>query len=134
MRSILGAILLCGFFLLGTFSCATVPKESLVPGEVRLLSIDLPGAGIKANISFPVNIFLEAVGEPEIQRACFYGSWNGPYCFNITYAAYGAKKAFQVHLPGVNTGSHRVECYIEYIQGGEIRRTNVIATQVMVGT
>ncbi len=63
-----------------------------------------------------------------------YGSWNGPYCFNITYAPYGAKKAFQVHLPGVNTGSHRVECYIEYIQGGEIRKTNVIAAQILVGT
>lgn len=63
-----------------------------------------------------------------------YGSWNGLHCFNITYAAYGAKKAFQVHLPGVNTGLHRVECYIEYIQGEEIRRTNVIATQVLVGT
>ena len=134
MRSILGAILLGGILLLGASSCATMPKESLARGEVRLLSIDVPGAGIKANISFPVNVFFEAVGEPEIQRACFYGSWNGPYCFNITYAAYGAKKSFQVHLPGVNTGSHRVECYIEYIRGGEIRRTNVIAAQILVGT
>jgi len=111
----------------------TVPKESLAPGGVRLLSINLPGTGIRANITFPVIVFFEAVGEPEIQRACFYGSWNGPYCFNITYAAYGAKKSFQVHLPGVNTGSHRVECCIEYIQGGEIRRTNVIAAQILVG-
>ena len=128
------AILLGGILLLEVSSCATVPKVSLASGGVRLLSINLPGAGIKANMSFPVNVLFEAVGEPEIQRACFYGLWNGPYCFNINYAAYGAKKAFQVHLPGVNTGSHRVECYIEYIQGGEIRRTNVIAAQILVGT
>ena len=93
MRSIFMAILLGGILLLGASSCATVPKESLAPGEVRLLSIDVLGAGIKANASFTVNIFLEAVGEPEIQRACFYGSWNGLHCFNINYAAYGAKKA-----------------------------------------
>jgi len=134
MRSIFMAILLGGILLLEVSSCATMPKESLARGEVRLLSIDVLGAGIKANIFFPVNVFFEAVGEPEIQRACFYGSWNGPYCFNINYADYGAKKAFQVHLPGANPGSHRMECYIEYIQGGEIRRTNVIATQALVGT
>ena len=128
------AILLGGILLLEVSSCATVPKVSLASGGVRLLSINLPGAGIKANMSFPVNVLFEAVGEPEIQRACFYGSWNGLHCFNINYAAYGAKKAFQVHLPGVNTGSHRVECCIEYIQGGEVRRTNVIAAQILVGT
>ena len=134
MRSILGAILLCGIFLLGTFSCATVPKEFLAPGEVRLLSINLPGAGIKANMSFPVNVLFEAVGEPEIQRACFYGLWRGPYCSRVSYTIVGGKKTIQVHLPGVNPGSHRVECCIEYIQGGEIRRTNVIAAQILVGS
>ena len=112
----------------------TVPKESLAPGGVRLLSINLPGAGIKANITFPVNVFFEAVGEPEIQRACFYGLWRGPYCSRVSYTIVGGKKTIQVHLPGVNPGSHRVECCIEYIQGGEIRRTNVIAAQILVGT
>lgn len=134
MRSIFVAILLGGFFLLGASSCATMPKESLAPGGVRLLSIDVPGAGIKANTSFPVNIFFEAVGEPEIQRVCFYGAWKGPNCFNIPYTTFGTKKTFQVHLPGINPGSHRVECYIEYIRGGETRKTNVIATQILVGT
>jgi hypothetical protein len=111
-----------------------MPKESLDPGKVRLLSIDVQGAGIKANTSFPVNIFFEAVDEPEIQRACFYALWKEPYCFNITYTTFGMKKTFQVHLPGVNPGSHRVECHIEYIQGGETRKTNVIAAQILVGT
>jgi hypothetical protein len=133
MRSILGAILLGGILLLGTFSCATVPKASLASGEVRLLSIESFGAGIKANTSFPVGVFFETGGEPEIQRACFYGLWREPYCSDVIYATFGTKKIFLVQLPGANPGSYRVECYIEYIQNGEIRKTNVIAAQFLIG-
>jgi len=61
MRSILITILLIGIVLLGASSCATVPKEPLASGEVRLLSIGVPGAVLSAETSFPVNIFFEAV-------------------------------------------------------------------------
>jgi hypothetical protein len=38
-----------------------------------------------------------------------------------------------VYLPGLNIGSHRVECYAEYIRDGETRKTNVIFTQITPG-
>jgi hypothetical protein len=137
MRSLLMTVLSSGIILSVALSCATVPKEPLASGEVRLLSIDVLGSGVEANASFAVNIFFEAAGKPEIKRACFYESGEGPYCFDVSdvsYVTLGTKRAFQLYLPGVNVGSHRVECYAEYIRDGETRKTNVVFTQILAGT
>jgi hypothetical protein len=133
MKSLLISVLMGVAVLLGIFSCATVPTEPLASGELRLLSMDVLGSGIKGNSSFAVNIFFEAAGKPEIKRACFYGSGEGPYCFDVTYATFGAKRALQVQLPGIKPGSYRAECYAEYIRDGETRKTNVVFTQILVG-
>jgi hypothetical protein len=133
MRSILLTVLLGGVVLLIASSCATVPREPLASGEVRLLSIDVLGSGIEANASFAVNIFFEAAGKPEIKRACFYESGEEPSCFDVSYLTLGTKRAFQVYLPGVSVGSHRVECYAEYIRDGETRKTNVVFIQILAG-
>jgi hypothetical protein len=129
-------ILLSGIVLLGASSCATVSKAPLVSGEVRLLSIDVLGAGVEANSSFAVNVFFEAAGNPKIKRACFYESGEEPSCFDvsdISYVTLGTKTAFQVYLPGIGAGSHWVECYAEYIRDGETRKTNVVFTQIIAG-
>ncbi len=136
MRSIL-IILLSGIVLLGASSCATVSKAPLASGEVRLLSMDVVGAGVEANSSFAVNVFFEASGNPQLKRACFYESGEKPFCFDVSdrsYLTLGAKRAFQVYLPGINVGSHRMECYVEYIRDGEIQITNVVFTQIIAGT
>ncbi len=136
-KSMLIAILLSGIVLIGASSCATVSKEPLASGEVRLLSMDVVGAGLEAYSSFAVNIFFEAAGNPEITKACFYEArrwWR--YCSDVSNKSYftlGTKRAFQVRLPGIDPGSHRVECFAEYIRDGEIRRTNVIFTQITAG-
>ncbi len=127
-------ILLGEIILLGLSSCATTPKPPLAPGELRLMSMNVVGAGLEAHSSFAVNIFFEAVGTPKIARACFYVSRSRPYCSDVpdeSYFTLGAKRAFQVRLPGVGPGSHRVECYAEYVQDGELRKTNVIFTQIV---
>lgn len=103
------------------------------PGKVRLLSIDAPGSGIKGNSTFAVNFFFEAAGEPGIRKACFYGLGEGLYCLDVMYATFGTKGFLQVQLPGVRPGSYRAECYAEYIRDGEVRKTNVITTQILVG-
>ena len=133
MRSKLITILLSRIVLSVALSCATVPKEPLPTGEVRLLSIDVPGSGIKGNSTFVVNIFFEAVCEPLIKKACFYGLGEEPNCFDVAHATFGTKKFLQVQLPGIRPGSYRAECYAEYIRDGEARKTNVIATQILVG-
>jgi hypothetical protein len=117
MRSIMISILLVGIIWVGAYSCTTVPKEPLASSEVRLLSMEVLGAGVEANSSFAVNIFFEAAGNPEIKRACFYESGEEPSCFEVSDASYvtlGTKKAFQVYLPGLN------------IDNGEAQSNNVL--------
>ncbi len=133
MRPVWTVILLSAIILFGVSSCATTPRAPLVPGEVRLLSMDAVGAGLEARSSFAINIFFEAAGNPKIMRACFYESRRWQYCSDVTDASYftvGTKRAFQVRLPGIGPGSHRVECYADYIRDGVIQRTNVIFTQI----
>ena len=36
-------------------------------------------------------------------------------------------------LPGLGSGPHRVECYIEYTYTGETKKTNVVGTNFVVG-
>jgi hypothetical protein len=99
--------------------------------------MDAVGAGVKANSSFAVNVFFEAAGKPKIKRACFYEEGEKPFCFDasdISYAVLGTRQAFQVYLPGLRTGSHRVGCYVEYIRDGETRKTNIVFTQIIAGT
>jgi hypothetical protein len=132
MKSLL-AVLMGGVITLLVFSCATVPKEPLASGELRLLSMDVVGSGVEANSSFAVNVFFEAAGHPEIKRACFYESGEEPSCFDVSLATLGTKRFFQVYLPGISVGLHRVECYAEYIRDEEIRKTNVIATPISIG-
>jgi len=136
MKSLIGFLMGVAILLL-VFSCAILPKEPLASGEVRLLSIDVLGAGLEANITFAVNIFFEAAGNPKIKRACFYESRQAPYCSDVSdvsYVTLGTKRAFQVYLPGMSAGSHRVECYAEYIRDGETRKTNVVFTQIIAST
>ena len=136
MKNLVGALTGLAIFLISVFSCATMPMEPLASGEVRLLGMDVLGAGIEANASFAVNIFFEFAGTPEITRVCFYESGVEPYCFDasdVSYMTLGTKKAFQVYLPGINVGPHRIECYAEYIRNGETRKTNVVFTQIIAG-
>ena len=133
MRSVLICMLLGGIALSMGSSCATVPKEPLAPGEIRLLSMEVLGAGIKEGTAFPVNVFFDGEGRVEIKRACFYESKERQYCSEVSYITFGTKRAFQVYLPSTKTGSYRVECYAEYVQNGEVRKTNVIATQISIG-
>ena len=133
MRPALIGILLGGIVLSIVFSCASVPKEPLAPGEIRLLSMEALGSGIKEGAAFPVNVFFEGEGRVEIKKACFYESKERQYCSEVSYVTLGTKRAFQVYLPSTKAGSYRVECYAEYVRNGEIRKTNVIVTQISIG-
>jgi hypothetical protein len=133
MKSALIVVLMGGVILSVVSSCATVPTRPLTPGEVRLLSIDFRGGrSQEAYTSFVANISFEADGKPEIKKACFYWSGEGPDCFDVMYVTLGPQKTFQVQHPGMSAGSYTVSCYAEYVQDGETRKTNVIATQIFV--
>lgn len=134
MKSRLFSVLMSVAVLLVVLSCATAPFKPLSTDELRLLRIDVQrGQPINQGISYTMDIVFEANGKPEINKACFSWSGDGPRCFNVTNVGYGPPGTFEVRLPGLNLGSYWVECYVEYIQDGKTRKTNVVGTSISVG-
>ena len=120
-----------GVVLFMICSCASVPVEPPAPGELRLLSMSLPEP-IRANIHHPVTVKFEAGGDPEIKRACFYLSGDGPYCFKVTDVHYGPPGSFTVMFRSTRRGSYQIECYAEYIRDGRTWPTKLISSQITV--
>jgi hypothetical protein len=132
MKSIFVFVSMSGVILL-LFSCATVPNEPLAPGEVRLLRMDVPKEGdIRSGYLFTVNYNFEADGRPEMRRACFFWSGDGPYCSRVTKVTYGSPKTIQVDLIANMTGYYFLESYIQYVQDGKTRSTNVVSTHIYI--
>jgi len=130
MKGVLTVILMTVAILLAVSSCATVSKEPLEPGELRLLSLDVPENGnLRINIAYRIGIKFRADGKPEIRRACFYWSGDGPYCVWVKDVEYGSDASVEVPIyPRVD--QNRLECYVEYVRGGKIRRTNTVTSLV----
>jgi hypothetical protein len=126
MKGVLTLILITVAILLAISSCATVSKEPLEPGELRLLSMDVPEKGnLKINIEYRVSVKFKADGNPEIRRACFFWSGDGPYCVRVKDVKYGSDAYVEVPIYG-RDGQHRLDCYVEYVRDGKTRRTNTV--------
>jgi len=135
MKFQLGAVLI-GAVLFMVSSCATVPSQPLTSGELRLSKIGvLRDAPVSEDILYTAEIVFEANGEPKIQRACCSEpGGDGPRCFSdIMDLDFGPRGSFDVRLPGLGRGNHRMECYVEYTSGGERKKTNVVGTNISVG-
>jgi hypothetical protein len=133
MRFSLIFTLAYGIILVSISSCATVPKEPLASGELRLLSMHVPmREEIKLSFPFVVNINFEADGTPEIRTACFYFSGDGPYCLRTADVNYGSPGTIRVQVRAKMSGTHTLECYVFYIQGGETKRTNIASCQIRI--
>jgi hypothetical protein len=133
MKNVLPIVLMSIAVLLIIFSCATVPKEPLGAGELRLLSIDVPQSGsVPAYVEYWVTINFVSAGNPEIRKACFQFSGYSLECVDVEqgYVTYGSRAYFRVpvHIP---LGSRRLDCYAEYLRNGETQRTNTISTYII---
>ncbi len=133
VRFMLISVLIGGVVLLNS-SCATVPTGPLASGEMRLLSIEVQGGeGLMIGMSYRVNIIFEAEGRPEIKRACFKWSGDGPYCYGVKDVNYGSPGYFTLWIRPINySGSYALECYAQYARDGGTRMTNVVGTPVSV--
>jgi hypothetical protein len=122
VKGLLTFILLGVAVLSAISSCTTVRK-----GELRLLNMEVPDNGrLKTNLQFWVRINFEADGNPEIRRACFYWSGDGPHCVSVKKVTYGSLAYFQVPLYA-RLGSDSLQCYVEYVRDGKIQRSNAVA-------
>lgn len=133
MKSMLIGVLMGVAVLLMVSSCATVPTGPLAPGEVRLLGINISGIGdLLSNLKYAANINFEADGRPEITRACFSWSGDGPYCFKVTEVNYGSGTIEVDFRSPSNPGFYTLESYVLYIRDGRTRSTNVVSTNIFV--
>ena len=125
MKGVLIPILMGVAISLSISSCTMVGK-----GGLRLLSMEVPESErLRTNVQFWVRINFEADGNPEIRRACFYWSGDGPHCVNVKDVEYGSIAYFQVPLYA-RFGSDSLQCYVEYVRDGEIQRSNAVASFV----
>jgi hypothetical protein len=132
ITALLISVLMGGVILLVS-SCATAPIGPLVPGEIRLLRIDVQHEeSIKGNFPFVVNINFEADGKPEIRTACFYWSGDGPYCFKVIDVNYGSPGTIKVEPRAKSFGSYVLETYVLYIRDGKTQPTKVISSPINI--
>ena len=130
MKGVSTLILMTVAILLGISSCATVSKEPLETGELRLLSMDVPENGnLRTGLVYRVRVYFQADGKPEIRRACFSWSGDGPYCVLAKDVNYGSDAYVEVPIYA-HLGQNRLECYVEYVRDGKIRRTNTVISFV----
>ncbi len=130
MKGVLTAILMSVVVLFAISSCATVPKEPLGPGELRLLGMDIPENGnLKVGILYRATVTFEADGKPEIRRVCFTWSGDAPHCVRVKNVAYGSDASIDVPLSAL-PDTNRLECYVEYVRDGKVRRTNTVFSYV----
>ncbi len=132
MRSALLTLLLGGM-ITAAFSCATVKSGPLAPGEVRLIKMEIPHQeSIVRNLPFVVTIEFEADGKPEIRRACFYWSGDGPFCFKVMGVSYGSPGTIRVEPRAKESGSQVLEAYVLYMKDGKTQPTKIISSRVQV--
>ncbi len=130
MKNALAALLIGVAVLSAISSCATVPKEPLGPGELRLLSMEVPENGnLKLSILYRMTITFEADGKPEIRRACLVWPGEAARCLRVKNVEYGSEASFEVGLYAL-PDRNRLECYVEYIREGKVRRTNTVFSYV----
>ncbi len=133
MRSAWIHFLTGAVFLMLMSSCATVPTEPLAQGEVRLLSLEVEGAGsVKGDSLIQVKVRFEAEGRPELRRVCFYWSDAGPYCSQIKDISWGSPSVFVTWIRTGKAGLFNLAGYIEYLKDGNPRASNKVSTNVEV--
>lgn len=115
------------------FSCATAPSGPPAPGEVKLIKMDIPHEEtVKRNLPFVVTIQFEADGKPEIKRACFYWSGDGPYCFKVIDVDYGSPGTIRVEPRAKESGQYLLEAYVLYVRDGKTQPSKVISSRVQI--
>jgi len=133
MRSIFIAVLMAGIVISVVSSCATVPTGPLASGEVRLLSMDVPGKeSIKAKSRYDVIINFQADGEPKIETACFSWSGDSPRCFEVKDVSYGSPGTVKMKLYIYNPGAYILKGYVEYIRDGKTEKSNVVSSPISI--
>lgn len=130
MKRVLTSILAIAAILLVISSCSTVPKGPLEPGELRLLKMDVPDNGnLKTGVGYQLTIRFEADGRPEVRRICFMWDGGELRCMPIKVDKYGSDASFDLPFYAP-PDRHLLECYVEYVRDGKVRRSNIVGSLI----
>ena len=133
LKSLSIAFLMGGPILLLFTSCATVQKEPLAPGELRLIGMEIPQRDeIRERLPFAVTLRFAADHSPEIVKACFLWSGKGLTCTNIKDISYGSPGMVRTQLIPKASGRYLLEAYLIYMRDGKTQATNVVETNIRV--
>jgi hypothetical protein len=115
-------------------SCATVPTGPLSPGEVRLLSMDIPGhEAIARKSHFDVFLRFQADGEPQIESTCFSWSADKPRCFKAKDVRLGTEPMIRQSLVAHEAGIYIITAYLLYTRDGKSLKSNEVGGHVTIG-
>jgi hypothetical protein len=129
MKRVLVFILISVALSLAISSCTLVGK-----GELRLLNMEiLDRDRLRTNAQFWVRVNFEADGQPEIRRACFYWTADGPNCVPVPVKdiVYGSVAYFEVPLYA-RFGTNSLQCYVEYLRNEKTEQSNAVASGIEV--
>jgi hypothetical protein len=126
-----GRALLVMVTVLAAAGCATVPTGPLAPGEVRLLSLEVP-EDVRAGVPYEVVLRFEAAGQPLIPRACFFWSGEGPFCVAGLGVTYGSPGMLRARLSTRTPRFYTLTAYVEYSHGADTRRSNQVSAGLFV--
>lgn len=129
MQRFLAPILMSVALLSAISSCTLVGK-----GELRLLNMEIyDRERIRTNAQFWVRVNFEADGRPEIRKACFYWTGDGPHCGPVPVKdiVYGSVAYFEVPLYA-RFGRNSLQCYVEYLRNEKTERSNEVASGIEV--
>jgi len=108
--------------------------ETPITSNLRLISMDIPQSwDLSTNMEYWATVKFDADRDQKIQRACFNFSGGSQSCVDVQQkdVSYGSHPYFRVSIR-IPAGSKKIECYAEYIQNGETRRTNTITYYLVV--
>jgi hypothetical protein len=129
IKRIFALILMSVVLVLAIASCTMVRK-----GELRLLNMEIyDPERLRTNVQFWARVNFEADGQPEIRRACFYWTGDGPHCVPVPVKdiLYGSVAYFEAPL-SARFGTNSLQCYVEYLRDEKIERSNAIASSIDV--
>lgn len=95
--------------------------------EINLRSLEVP-ASLQAGVPYEARLPYTKTGSPRVTKACFLWSGEGPYCFSARVS----ESTIRARLRTNNPNRYRLEGFVEYRAGGQIKHSNRVTATIRV--
>ena len=94
--------------------CGTV-STAVAADKVALKSLQVK-TNLRAGVPYAVTLPISVTGNVRIINACFYWSWEGPYCFDVRHNR--TRSQLELKLRTDNPNTYELKGYVQYNVGG----------------